>query len=591
MASPSCPKAYKDYKITDNVDISVSRFFRTTPARDWSLPNYCDAHRNNVSATPTVYSLNKSYRSDLAVIKKNKTLPRDIKAYAGYLLDTKAKPETPSASTIIYQGSIVGCHGDTINLTNNNQARATPVGSSSALENDNLDLANDLTHQNSNVESPGNTTDLVNTPTETLDEPEVTLDDDIEFALHNDTLLVSDASTETALLRPLYGYVYSLYKGEKVDVEQLVPMAETSLQARLYNQCLADIKQFDQLDKTRKSFLSVFLSGMINTINLDHRDLAVRYLSKPVLKSILDSSIMESLEAPQDNNYIGRIVSYLSKLYKLKGITGTRKWILKEKMAAIEAKVDIKESTLMIILDILDHILNMVEYSTWTNDETEAEYLDYWKPIFRTLFRGSPEIHLRTGEMACRATKYDRQINELEHGNTRKSVAGRKIDLLVQSVDGDNTFELTSVEFKPMGVSDAIQIVQQNKNLRINKSILSRLIKHVDDPSIGVIGMDVIGLVACMYSVKMYEDVVVAVKLVDIVLPSDMLELDEIMAEGALFPVLLKFKKHIIDLSRKAMLSTRSRKRKRQTSKTTRETTPPYMNNIDVPPTFFTPKR
>jgi hypothetical protein len=95
--------------------------------------------------------------------------------------------------------------------------------------------------------------------------------------------------------------------------------------------------------------------------------------------------------------------------------------------------------------------------------------------------------------MACRATKYDRQINELEHGNTRKSVAGRKIDLLVQSVDGDNTFELTSVEFKPMGVSDAIQIVQQNKNLRINKSILSRLIKHVDDPSIGVIGMDVIG--------------------------------------------------------------------------------------------------
>jgi hypothetical protein len=40
----------------------------------------------------------------------------------------------------------------------------------------------------------------------------------------------------------------------------------------------------------------------------------------------------------------------------------------------------------------------------------------------------------------------------------------------------------------------------------------------------------------------MYEDVVVAVKLVDIVLPSDMLELDEIMAEGTLFPVLMNFK-------------------------------------------------
>lgn len=44
-----------------------------------------------------------------------------------------------------------------------------------------------------------------------------------------------------------------------------------------------------------------------------------------------------------------------------------------------------------------------------------------------------------------------------------------------------------------MGVADVIQVSQQNKNLRIRKSILSRLIKHVDNPSISVIGMDEIG--------------------------------------------------------------------------------------------------
>lgn len=50
-----------------------------------------------------------------------------------------------------------------------------------------------------------------------------------------------------------------------------------------------------------------------------------------------------------------------------------------------------------------------------------------------------------------------------------------------------------------------------------------------------------IGLVACMYSVKINKDIYVVVKLVDTVLPSDMMELDDFMADGALIPVLLMF--------------------------------------------------
>ncbi|KAI8329498.1 hypothetical protein BC941DRAFT_442582 [Chlamydoabsidia padenii] len=75
------------------------------------------------------------------------------------------------------------------------------------------------------------------------------------------------------------------------------------------------------------------------------------------------------------------------------------------------------------------HILEMVGYSCW-DDETEAGYINYWKPLLQTLFRNT-DIKLRTGETSCVATKYDRQLNESEHGNSSKGITGRKMDLLV----------------------------------------------------------------------------------------------------------------------------------------------------------------
>ncbi|KAI8093751.1 uncharacterized protein BX664DRAFT_358152 [Halteromyces radiatus] len=80
--------------------------------------------------------------------------------------------------------------------------------------------------------------------------------------------------------------------------------------------------------------------------------------------------------------------------------------------------MDIKSSPVMIMLDIMVRIMNMVRYLL-LQDETEAGYMDYWKPIFKILFRDIC-VNMKSGETACWAPKFDRQINEHEHGTTSK---------------------------------------------------------------------------------------------------------------------------------------------------------------------------
>lgn len=84
-------------------------------------------------------------------------------------------------------------------------------------------------------------------------------------------------------------------------------------------------------------------------------------------------------------------------------------------------------------------------------------------------------------------------MNEFEYGSTSKSIIGRKIDLIFYTdIDGEK-YELLSAEFKPSNVSDMVKRIQQNKNLRLNKSIMTKLIYDTGDDSISVIGMDVVG--------------------------------------------------------------------------------------------------
>lgn len=105
------------------------------------------------------------------------------------------------------------------------------------------------------------------------------------------------------------------------------------------------------------------------------------------------------------------------------------------------------------------------------------------------------------GESCSTSTRVERQINELEYGASIKSVYGRKIDLLfvapiVNDALQEELIELGALEIKPAPVSESVEVIQLNKNIRVNKSILHNIHSHAGNCSTGnlhVLGIDIVG--------------------------------------------------------------------------------------------------
>ncbi|OBZ83681.1 hypothetical protein A0J61_08272 [Choanephora cucurbitarum] len=173
----------------------------------------------------------------------------------------------------------------------------------------------------------------------------------------------------------------------------------------------------------------------------------------------------------------------------------------------------------------------MIRYRNWTsNTLTEEDFGIYWKYIIEILFRGSPVI-LKRGESCSTSTRVERQVNELEYGASIKSVYGRKIDLLfvapiVNDALQEELIELGALEIKPAPVSESVEVIQLNKNIRVNKSILHDIHSHAGNCSTGnlhVLGIDIVGLSAYIYEVKQFKDIAIACKASEenIFLPGD----------------------------------------------------------------------
>ncbi|GAN11557.1 hypothetical protein MAM1_0691c11126 [Mucor ambiguus] len=157
---------------------------------------------------------------------------------------------------------------------------------------------------------------------------------------------------------------------------------------------------------------------------------------------------------------------------------------------------------------------------------------------------------------------------------------GRRIDLLLKghlSDDNDKQqiIEMAAMEIKPAGVCLETEVIQLNKNVRVNKSILGCLRSHCGeyaDDSLFTIGMDVIGLNGYLYVIKQFEDVVVATKAHDenMFLPADIDEIMDFMDSNTL-DQLLNYMDEITSLYQKVKLSFKRFTPKRPTNKKSQE--------------------
>ncbi|CAO3653681.1 unnamed protein product [Cunninghamella echinulata] len=282
------------------------------------------------------------------------------------------------------------------------------------------------------------------------------------------------------------------YSGKNVKLQDynLYLAESTTLQSSLFNICLENLCDFNKLKKLDLSYLSAFLSGIVNTIDVHNWPIIEEYCSNITMENIVKDNLLENFDKYSDS-ILQQLMADIKKIFIEKGINGLKIFIYERNLHAYKGNVDPTSSPTLIMLDMLDHIINMVKYSTWM-DESEAGYLEYWKPLFKILFRDN-DIYIKSGELSCEASKIDRKINEYEYGISSKNIMGRKIDLIFYINIDNAKYELLPIEFKPMNITSEICKIQRNKNLRLNKSIMSKLIHVTGKENTNIIGMDVVG--------------------------------------------------------------------------------------------------
>ncbi|CAO3637335.1 unnamed protein product [Cunninghamella blakesleeana] len=192
----------------------------------------------------------------------------------------------------------------------------------------------------------------------------------------------------------------------------------------LYSVAISQLKQFNNLQKVSISNLSVILSNMVNTVDYNNRALLRSVMSNNEINNIISNEKAKYMNNDDNDEELNECLSDMKKVYYNDDI--------------YESDINIKSSKVDIILDIYNHILNMVEDSKWNGD------------------------------------------------------------------------------------------------------------------GLLVLGMDAIGLIGYMYSISLYEDAVVAVKLNDenIFLPSELDDLSDFMETNVLLKFLFIYKEHIVQLSK-----------------------------------------
>ncbi|KAI9268817.1 hypothetical protein BDA99DRAFT_534911 [Phascolomyces articulosus] len=168
--------------------------------------------------------------------------------------------------------------------------------------------------------------------------------------------------------------------------------------------------------------------------------------------------------------------------------------------AHVCTSLDIKEYTSFLIFNVslsLSYIINNVEggmscyfgpcfsKTKWIgnvkywqekhkNNLSELDYFMWMYPIFQVLFRNLDNLKVKTGEITSTPSKITRRyIKEKDDVDSSTSTFDRKIDLIISFNDKD--YVLISVEWKKSSASSNTMILQQTKNMRVNKCSCYRL--------------------------------------------------------------------------------------------------------------------
>ncbi|KAG1455204.1 hypothetical protein G6F56_007121 [Rhizopus delemar] len=483
--------------------------------------------------------MKQCYYDDLQNIKKVRDVPDEIKRYAG-------------------------------NLYNDN------TNNSNMKKQKNKEVARTVNIVNSTVgvvgENSGNVT--INDANNKRKAHELEEEKDSEIEEETNVYAVNSS------LRLLYPYIYQVYRGEDVDIKDIKSKYYgNTLQDIIYKYCYESFTEYKSMSKLQRSYYHCHLPGIINCIHMNNNMLINHILKKCIDKALSNRAL--NVEEVDIRDHI----AHLKNAYKVDGIEGLRLTIAKRKYEMMLGRKfqDVMVDEEYMILEMFEIMLNEVAFGDCKNNTTEINYLNYWKNVLAVAFRGT-EIKFRIEESTSASTKSDRMINEIEFGKASIYISGRKIDLIVEtkSVNTKNmpiTIELSNAEFKKMDADDDFITIQQNKNIRTSKSILSSIFTlNSGEP---VIGLDFVGLSGYLFSAQYLESAVFITREADVYLPGDTVDFDEFMDEcEEVLALIFGYKNYIVKQA--GAIDQKCRVLLVASTEDSRE----YL-----PPTFYSPKR
>ncbi|KAI8644460.1 hypothetical protein BD408DRAFT_430422 [Parasitella parasitica] len=220
------------------------------------------------------------------------------------------------------------------------------------------------------------------------------------------------------------------------------------------------------------------------------------------------------------------MASYFDEVMEKKklGTTRTREHLMEKRLEVLRNGGGATEE--MELLDILDFVISNFDYQA--KKKSELAYYRYAASILDIIFRNQ-EFGLNDGEICSKSTKNARITNMkvCNDTNDKKPVIGRGIDLMLISM----SLEVSCSEWQKADTSPALVEQQQIKNCRTNSSILHDLkklpIAEKQKEDMFVLGMEWIGDVGFMISVKEVENAHVVHHVGDLSLPRSFAALED----------------------------------------------------------------
>ncbi|KAI7825679.1 hypothetical protein BC939DRAFT_122843 [Gamsiella multidivaricata] len=184
------------------------------------------------------------------------------------------------------------------------------------------------------------------------------------------------------------------------------------------------------------------------------------------------------------------------------------------------------------ITDIIEYLCRLITSPEMRSGESfsEAEVVEVWRGLFKILLRDT-SVYSKSGETVVVASKGVQEILNKEFGD--HSTYGRKADMLFKSRS-----ELCNFEFKAEGTPQSEIMVQNRKNIRLNRCILEHLRRlGVSRPRI--MFADFEGFSGCVFLLQPFRDIYTSKCIDYLSVPRNTTEFKELLQDGNLISSLL----------------------------------------------------